>query len=80
MNLHIERRHDGWWITGLPPCFEDCGAYATRTEAREARRGIERFFRDEYQDVSLNDTDEKGNEFSFRNENLTFTQTSLFEV
>lgn len=45
--LKIEGRADGHWIVGLPNGFLDCGPYTSQSEAREAKRGIERFFRDE---------------------------------
>ena len=39
--LKIEKRDDGYWITGYPGS-EDCGPYATKGEADEDRRGLER--------------------------------------
>lgn len=38
MRLKLERRADGWWIVGGEL---DCGAYDTRREAAEDRRGLE---------------------------------------
>jgi hypothetical protein len=49
MSLHIEHRTDGYWIVGLPAGFRDCGPYRTKQEATEAKRGIGRFFLDEWQ-------------------------------
>jgi hypothetical protein len=43
MRLKVERRKDGWWITGLPEGFDDCGAYKTKGEANEAKQGIQGF-------------------------------------
>ena len=45
MTLDLERRPDGWWITGLPEGDPDCGPYDTKLEAHSDRRGLERFYR-----------------------------------
>lgn len=42
--MKLERRSDGWWIVRLPP-DEDCGPYATKAEAEDGRRGLERFWK-----------------------------------
>jgi hypothetical protein len=39
----VERREDGWWITGLPEDVGDCGPYDTKASAEDDRRGMERF-------------------------------------
>jgi hypothetical protein len=44
MNLQLVKRPDGWWITGLDA---DLGPYATKPEAEDDRRGVERFYRHE---------------------------------
>jgi hypothetical protein len=41
MKLKLEKRVDGWWITGYPG-GEDCGPYLTKAEADEDRHGLER--------------------------------------
>lgn len=45
--MDLERRQDGWWITGLPD-GPDCGPYDRKADAASDRRGMKRFFR--YQD------------------------------
>jgi hypothetical protein len=53
MNLRTAKQPDGyWWIQG-PPAYRvkgetctSCGPYATRFEADDDRRGMERFYRD----------------------------------
>lgn len=40
--LTLSRRPDGWYILGLDV---DMGPYATRREAEEERRGVDRYFR-----------------------------------
>lgn len=45
-SLNLVRRADGWWVVGLPDAAcPDCGPYVTKTEADEARRGLERTIR-----------------------------------
>lgn len=41
--LKVEKRPDGWWITGAP-LEMDNGPYVTKDEANEDRAGLERFF------------------------------------
>lgn len=43
MKLKLEKRKDGWWITGLPDGYDECGSYKTRAEADESRQGIQKF-------------------------------------
>lgn len=40
--LRIARRHGAWWILGGGDDAGDIGPYATRREAEEDRRGLER--------------------------------------
>lgn len=40
--LKLEKRSDGWWITGWPQGFEDCGPYDNKAEANETKAGLER--------------------------------------
>ena len=40
----IERRADGWWITGF--CCQDLGPYTTQEAAQDDRRGVQRFYRE----------------------------------
>jgi hypothetical protein len=40
--LTVERRADGWWIAGLEQAQ---GPYQTKAEAREERRGLQRYLR-----------------------------------
>lgn len=42
--LTLDRRADGWAIAGLDV---ELGPYATRAEADDDRRGLQRFYRDE---------------------------------
>lgn len=42
MKSKLERRDDGWWITGMRS--DDAGPYRTREEADDDRRGLERFW------------------------------------
>jgi hypothetical protein len=46
VKLSVERREDGWWITGLP-CSDvpASGPYSRRDDAEDDRRGLERTFR-----------------------------------
>jgi protein tyrosine phosphatase (PTP) superfamily phosphohydrolase (DUF442 family) len=44
-NLHLRRRAGVWWICGLPDGEEEQGPYATKGEAEEDRRGLERTYR-----------------------------------
>ncbi len=43
--LQLERRPDGWWITGQPDTEPDCGPYGTKAEADSDRVGLARFYR-----------------------------------
>jgi hypothetical protein len=37
------KRDDGWWVTEIPDC-DDCGPYATKADAEDTRRGLQRTF------------------------------------
>jgi hypothetical protein len=39
--LKLDKREDGYWITGYPGC-DECGPYNTRAEADDDRCGLER--------------------------------------
>jgi len=39
--VKLVKRDDGWWIAEVPG-GGDCGPYATKAEADEDRRGLER--------------------------------------
>lgn len=41
-NLRTVRRGGKWWIVSDDPSFVECGAYDTRREADDDRRGLER--------------------------------------
>lgn len=42
-SLNLVRRADGWWVVGLhDPACPEAGPYATKSEADETRRGLER--------------------------------------
>jgi hypothetical protein len=50
--MRIQRQEDGWWIVDVP-CYEadgssctNCGPYATKADAIDDKRGLERFFRE----------------------------------
>ena len=51
--MRTAKQSDGWWILDVPAyqvdgaTFTSCGPYATRAEADDDRRGLERFYRDE---------------------------------
>lgn len=51
--MRIEKRQDGWWILDVPCQGADgqgwtsCGPYATKAEAADDKRGLERFFREQ---------------------------------
>lgn len=42
MALKLKRIGKVWWITGFGDPADDCGPYASRSEADEDRRGLER--------------------------------------
>jgi hypothetical protein len=42
VTLELDKRDDGWWITGFPLGFEDHGPYGTKQEANEDRLGLQR--------------------------------------
>ena len=43
--LKVERRHDGWWVDGLPANdVTSCGPYTIRSEAEDAKRGLLNFY------------------------------------
>ncbi|HPM80131.1 MAG TPA: hypothetical protein PLF81_05500 [Candidatus Anammoximicrobium sp.] len=51
--MRIQRQQDGWWITDVP-CYQAdgsggtrCGPYATKADALDDKRGLERFFREQ---------------------------------
>jgi hypothetical protein len=50
--MKVGKQRDGWWILDLPAyrvdaaTFTSCGPYCTSAEADEARRGLERCYRD----------------------------------
>jgi hypothetical protein len=52
MTLRTAKQPNGWWIMDLPASrvngevSHECGPYATRAEADDDRRGLERFYRD----------------------------------
>lgn len=37
------KRADGWWITEMPD-GQECGAYKTKAEAEDDRRGMQRTY------------------------------------
>jgi hypothetical protein len=41
--MKLVKREDGYWITDIPDCG-DCGPYATKADADETRRGLQRTF------------------------------------
>jgi len=43
--LELAHREDGWWITDPKGELDDHGAYDTKGEADEIRRGLERFLK-----------------------------------
>jgi len=51
--MRIQRQADGWWIVDVPCDGADgsgctsCGPYATKADAADDKRGLERFFRDQ---------------------------------
>ena len=42
--MELEKRTDGWWITGLLD-GPNCGPYDRKADAESDRRGMARFFR-----------------------------------
>lgn len=50
--MRIQRQADGWWIVDVPCAATDgsggtrCGPYATKADAADDKRGLERFFRE----------------------------------
>lgn len=50
--MRIQRQADGWWILDVPcqgaegPGCTRCGPYATKADADDDKRGLERFFRE----------------------------------
>jgi len=50
--MRIQKQHDGWWILDVPCHGADgsgctsCGPYATKADAADDKRGLERFFRE----------------------------------
>jgi hypothetical protein len=49
MKLRVEKREDGWWVTGHEDETTDCGPYPTKKEAEDDRQGLERFWNYENQ-------------------------------
>lgn len=43
--LELDHREDGWWIIDPKKELDDHGAYTTKGEADEDRRGLERFLK-----------------------------------
>ena len=49
--MRTAKQSDGWWILDVPRyCVNgetctSCGPYATKAEAEDGRRGLERFYR-----------------------------------
>jgi len=43
--LSLDKREDGWWIKDSEGKLDDHGAYNTKGEADEDRRGLERFLK-----------------------------------
>jgi len=42
--MKVVKKPDGYWVTGIPDC-EPCGPYATKADAEDTQRGLERFYK-----------------------------------
>ena len=42
--MKVIKKPDGYWVTKIPDC-EPCGPYATKADAEDTQRGLERFFK-----------------------------------
>lgn len=47
-SLRVERRDGAWWVVSAGELVDPSGAYKTQREALEAKRGLQRYWRNHH--------------------------------